>query len=99
MNYAEDIGNYLGFPITTKRCGLNYRFIIEKIKGKLAGWKTGTLSMVGRTILIKSIINAIPTYYMQGTFPPKSTCEEINRIIRNFMWGSTEEKRKVHMIN
>ncbi|CAN1146372.1 Putative ribonuclease H protein At1g65750 [Linum perenne] len=35
---------------------------------------------------------------MQTSVLPATTCEAIDKIIRDFVWGSTEEQRKTHLI-
>ena len=65
---------------------------------KLARWKTKFLSFVGRTVLVKSIMNVIPNYVMQGAALPTHLCHKLDRINRDFLWGSTAEKRRLHLI-
>ncbi|CAN1128763.1 Putative ribonuclease H protein At1g65750 [Linum perenne] len=36
---------------------------------------------------------------MQTSVLPIETCNEIDKKIRNFVWGSTSEERKVHLIS
>ncbi|CAN1189723.1 Putative ribonuclease H protein At1g65750 [Linum perenne] len=36
---------------------------------------------------------------MQTSVLPISTCEDIDKRIRNFVWGSTSEERKVHLVS
>lgn len=36
---------------------------------------------------------------MQTTYLPVSATRETDKMKRNFLWGSTEEKRKVHLLN
>ncbi|CAN1180887.1 Putative ribonuclease H protein At1g65750 [Linum perenne] len=36
---------------------------------------------------------------MQTSVLPISTCDEIDKRIRNFVWGSTSEERKVHLVS
>ena len=55
--------------------------------------------MAGRGTLIKSVTSTIPSYSMQTTWLPQSTCDKIDKLNRNFLWGDTEEKKKVHLIN
>ena len=71
---------------------------MDKINGKLAGYKTKTLSMAGRATLIQSTLNTIPYYTMQSTKLPQSTCDEIDRKNKGFLWGALEGERKVHLV-
>lgn len=56
------------------------------------------MSLAGRATLIQSVSSAIPAYVMQCNSLPASTCETLDRINRNFLWGSTAEKRKLHVV-
>ena len=49
----------------------NFVYIKERIWKKLQGWKEKLLSQAGREVLIKSIIQAIPTYSMSCFKLPK----------------------------
>ncbi|CAN1155982.1 Putative ribonuclease H protein At1g65750, partial [Linum perenne] len=73
--------------------------IIDKIEHKLTGWKAKSLSLAGRVTLAQSVLNTIPTFIMQTMVIPVTTCEAIDRCIRNFVWGSTDEARKVHLVS
>ncbi|GKV52575.1 hypothetical protein SLEP1_g59152 [Rubroshorea leprosula] len=97
---SANLGKYLGVPILHKRkTGSDYRFILEKIQSKLAGWKKSLLSLAGRKTLIQSVTSAIPCYTMQTVLLPKSTCEAIDKLNRQFLWGSDTESRKPHLVN
>ena len=57
-----------------------------------------TLSLAGKEIMIKAVAQAIPTYIM-GVFKlPMSVCDDLNRMVRNFWWGSVDGKRKTHWL-
>lgn len=36
---------------------------------------------------------------MQKTKLLRSTCDEIDRISRRFLWGGSEEKEKIHLVS
>ena len=57
------------------------------------------LSPAGRLVLIKSVSATIPDYYMQCHALPIKTCSAIDKLNRDFLWGSTQEKRKLHLVN
>ena len=70
--------------------------MLDKVKSKLVGWKANLLSMVGRVVLIQASSSAIPAYIMQSNLLPSKVLEGIDRVNRNFLWGSTENKGKMH---
>ena len=74
---THEIRKYLGFPLRHRGSARNpYKFIVEKVMSKLAGWKAKYLSFVGRTVLIKSVMSTIPNYVMQGVALPVHICEK-----------------------
>lgn len=57
------------------------------------------LSKAGKEILLKSVIQAIPTYSM-GVFKlPKGLLKELNKMMKGFWWGQIQQKRKLSWIN
>ena len=100
ISATSEIGRYLGFPIFHKGRNCNaFNFVIDKVQSKLAGWKAKVLSPAGRLVLIKSVSATIPDYYMQCHALPIKTCSAIDKLNRDFLWGSTQEKRKLHLVN
>ena len=65
---------------------------------KLSGWKAKFLSFAGRFVLVKLVMSAISNYVMQGEALPIHLCEKLDKINRDFLWGSTREKKKLHLV-
>ena len=57
------------------------------------------LSAGGKEVLIKSVIQAIPTYSRALFKLPRSLCQCITSLIRNFWWGSKNGKRKTAWVS
>lgn len=72
--------------------------ILEKPQSRLAGWKAEQLTMAGRTLLVKSVTSSLPIYTMQTAKIPESINQEIDKCNSRFIWGSTEAKKKIHLI-
>lgn len=81
------------------RNGDAFNFVIEKIQNNLAGWKSKLLSKAGKLVLIKLAASLITDYYIQCHSLFIKVCNTIDKLIRDFLWGTTEEKRKHHMVN
>ena len=75
-----------------------YQEVISRVDQKLTRWKAKCLSLAGRATLIQATIMAIPAYTMQTARVPRLICDEIDRKIRRFQWGSTSTERKPHLI-
>ncbi|CAN1743005.1 Putative ribonuclease H protein At1g65750, partial [Linum perenne] len=73
--------------------------VLERLDNKLAGWKAENLSLAGRVTLASSVLNSIPSFVMQTSFLPVYLCDQIDKKIRDFIWGSTEGIRKIHNVN
>jgi hypothetical protein len=71
-----------------------FQGIIDKVLGRIGGWKVKSLSQAGRVVLIKSVVAALPSYAMSSFLLPKSLCYELNRIFKNFWWGFLAKKIK-----
>ena len=87
---------YLGLPSLVGRNKKNtFNSIKDKLRKKLAGWKGKLLSKAGKEVLIKVVAQAILTYTMSVFKLPKSLCEDLTSMIRNFWWGQRTDKRKI----
>ena len=49
-------------------------------------------------MLAKSVVAPIAEYYMQCHNLPAKVCDSIDKMTRDFIWGSTEERRRMHMV-
>lgn len=89
----------LGIPLRHGKVSRNhYNFILDKMKAKLASWKANSLSFAGRKILVQSVMSTLPVYAMQSQKLPEHICTKIDRISRDFLWGSSDEKKKPHLL-
>ena len=63
---------YLGLPAHVGADKSDcFKFLIERIVKKISGWKEKLLSAGGKEILLKIVIQAIPTYAMSVFKIPK----------------------------
>lgn len=79
---------YLGLPSLVgikKKESLLY--IKDRVEAKLQGWKEQLLSQAGREILLKAVIQAIPTFAMSCFKLPVTLCNDIEALIKKFWWG------------
>ncbi|GMY20060.1 reverse transcriptase [Fagus crenata] len=97
---TDSLGKYLGFPLLHKRqSSSDFHIITERVQAKLAGWKSKLLSPAGKLVLIQSAVTPIPEYVMQCMSVPLKVCNSIDKLCRDFLWGSTLEKRKMHLVS
>ena len=98
--HTSNLGRYLGVPFLYERCKVSdFQFIIDRMTQRLNGWKTRTLSLAGRITLAKSALATIPSYIMQIMKLPIIVCAKIDKLCRQFIWGSSENNRNIHLVN
>lgn len=88
---------YLGLPGDWGRSKQGaLQWIKEKIVAKLEGWKENLLNQAGKEILIKAIIQAIPSYTMTIVRFPKNFYRSICSRIARFWWSGNGRDRGMH---
>ena len=92
------LGKYLGFPIKHSGTPQNFGFILERVQGRLVGWKANLLSFVGRLVLTQTVTSTIPNYAMQCCALLAKVLTNVDRLSHNFLLGSSENKKKLHLI-
>jgi hypothetical protein len=73
--------------------------VLKTIWNRLNDWKVKFLSQAGKEILIKAVVQAIPTYYMNVFLLPNTLCKELNGLMQRFWWGHKENTSKIHWIS
>ena len=90
---------YLGLTsFVGKRKKASFNFIKEKVWRKLQGWKEKLLSQAGREVVIKAVVQAIPTYTMSCFKILVDLYFEIESLIMKFWWGQRGDHRKIHWV-
>ena len=90
----------MGLPsFVGKKKKASFEYIKERVWRKLQGWGEKLLSQAGREVLIKAMVQAIPTYTMNCFKLPLDLCEEIESMIRKFWWGQRGDRRKIHWVS
>ena len=99
-SHTTQFEKYLGLPPIMGRSKKRaFNDIKDRIWRRLQGWKEKLLSQAGREILIKAIVQAIPTYAMSCFKFPAGLCAEICSMANRFWWGQRNGARKVHWVN
>ena len=79
---------YLGLPalVGVDRSD-SFIHLLKRIIKRLEGWKEKFLSMGGKEILLKAVIQAIPVYAMSVFNTPKKLCKQMTDVMAGFWWG------------
>ena len=89
----KEYEKYLGLPaMVGKNKMASFNYIKERVWGKLQGWKEKLLSQAGREVLLKAVVQAIPTFPMSCFKLPIGLCHDIEAMIRKLWWGQLGEE-------
>ncbi|CAM8987641.1 unnamed protein product [Rhodiola kirilowii] len=99
VNEVERHGKYLGLPLIVgqRKCEV-FKEIVEKTWRKTVDWKHKLLSIAGREVLVKSVLQSLPLYTMAVFLLPQKIRDELSKIMLNFWWNCQEGKGG-HWIN
>jgi hypothetical protein len=91
---------HLGLPAMVGREKYKaFQSIKDRVWTRLNDWKVKFLSQAGKEILIKTVVQAIPTYCMSVFLLPVSLCRELNALMQRFWWGHKKNTTKIHWMS
>ena len=73
--------------------------VMHKLKSRLSVWKGRFLSMAGRVCLLKSVISAVPLYYLSLFKAPESVYKSIINTQRRFLWDWGKDNKPIFWIS
>lgn len=89
--------NYLRCPIYIGRKRTEYfDSMLAKIVRRLNGWQSKLMSSGGKLILIKHVLQSLPTYTLTALKPPKGILDLMGKYFARFFWESSGDKQKYH---
>jgi hypothetical protein len=88
VRHVLGTGNYLGLPsmIGRKKKDI-FAYMKDRMWKRINSWRGRALSRAGKEVMIKSILQTIPSYVMSVYLLPESTIKEIERMMNSFWWG------------
>ncbi|CAL8118504.1 unnamed protein product [Prunus armeniaca] len=88
---------YLGSPMVTGK-GRKQIFgtVKDRIGKRISGWKEKLLSRAGKEVLIKAVLQAMPTYLMSCFWMPKGMCKELHGLMAKFWWFKSKNMRGIY---
>ena len=95
---TKDHESYLGLPsLIRKNKKAIFSFIKDKAWHRMQGWRRKLLSKAGKEVLLKTIVQAIPSYVMSVFLIPLNLCAELERMMNSFWWGTNKmNHRGIH---
>ncbi|KAL0907914.1 hypothetical protein M5K25_022368 [Dendrobium thyrsiflorum] len=91
---------YLGLICSINRMkASDYNRIINKALKLVHVWGLKTLSLAGRSSLIKSSLGTLINYQLAHSKVPMSVIDKIDRICRAFLWQDKQDHRGIHYVS
>ena len=85
VSEVREYEKYLGLlAVVGRKKNVSLNFIKERVWNKLQGWKENLLSQVGREVLLKAVVQAIPTFAIGCFKLPSGLLNDIEMMIGNF---------------
>jgi hypothetical protein len=92
----HNFDRYLGLPALMGQSKVRtFASIKGRVQKILLGWKETFLSQTGREILIKEVVQAIPTYSMSVFMLPRPLCLSLNSLMNRFWWGHNSDHKSL----
>jgi len=91
---------YLGLEVGgNPRKKVFWKPVLNKLNARLCVWKGMFLSLAGRCCVIKSVLTAIPLFYLLVFKAPESVYKNIISIQRKFLWGWGRENKPISWVS
>lgn len=93
-------GKYLGLPMTVGRKKNEvFSFLSDQIRQKLQGCRNKALSKGGNCLLLKSVAQTIPNFWMNLLTIPSEICKTIQRQMNGFLWCGVGNNKRIRWMS
>lgn len=87
---------YLGLPVGANPKKLStWEPVLERISAKFSSWRNRYISLGGRIVLLNSVLNSIPIFYLSYLKMPVRVIKKVEGIQRRFLWGGVGGPNKI----
>jgi hypothetical protein len=91
---------YLGLPTTVGRITSGIFYHIGEIsRSKMQGWSEKLMACAAREVLLKAVIQAIPTYSMMCFLLTKKVCKSLASAMAKYWWSSSLDRKSMHWVS
>jgi hypothetical protein len=89
---------YLGFYLKPNNYRVaDWKWMIQKVEKRIGNWSFHWLSMGGRLILAKSVLQSLPVYWLSLVKIPSSILHRIQQLIAKFIWRGARKSTGFHL--
>jgi len=98
LNCSEGVVpfKYLGLPVEANPLKLaTWEPLLEQLSRRLNSWGNKYVSLGGRIVLLNSVLNAIPIFYLSYLKMAAVVWRKVVKIQHDFLWGGGRGGRKL----
>ena len=96
-NKVKALGVYISTDPTTSM-NENYNEKLEKVRTQLSCWDHRRLTLLGKMVVLKSLIASQLDYILFSLPTNRCAIDEINTMFYNFLWNGKDHKIKLDVI-
>jgi len=86
---------YLGLPVgANPRIDKTWQPLLKLLTNRLGSWGNKYVSLGGRVVLLNSVLNAIPIFYLSVMKMPVKVWKKIVCLQREFLWGGVKQSKR-----
>ncbi|MCH92733.1 RNA-directed DNA polymerase (Reverse transcriptase) [Trifolium medium] len=90
---------YLGLPIGANQNRKDTWYpVIEVVRSRWSRWKNKQLSIGGRVVILKSVLFALPVYFLSFFKAPTGIISKLESILKISYGGGSEEVKKIYWV-
>jgi hypothetical protein len=78
---------------------VDWSWLLKKIEKMISNWCHRWLTLGGRFILVKSVLEIILVYWLSMANIPKGILDRIRRRMFSFLWMGKKEKESIHLVD
>jgi hypothetical protein len=75
-----------------------FGYIKDRIWKKINSWRGRALSKAGKDLMIKSVLQSIPSYIMSVYVMPDTIISDIEKMLNSFWWGDGSNKKGIRWL-
>lgn len=95
MVEANEHTHYLGLPnIVGRQKNITFGFLKDRVRKWIQSWNSSLLSRASKEILIKLVVQSLPSYAMSVFLLPEGVCRDMERFMSQFRWQTSSITRK-----
>jgi hypothetical protein len=75
----------------------DWDWLLSKYENRINHWCNRWLTLGGRLVLVKAVLESQPVYWLALANIPSSVLHRIRQVIFNFLWNGNRKRKGFHL--